>query len=395
MEITHKIKMDLSQQSIPPRIGVVQGDAFTRRLTIALFADKRPWKVPADASVIVRYRKPNGTSGAYDTLPDGKKAVSVSGNCVSILVAPEVLSQTGNISLMVTILSGTRQLSTFAVELAVQAMYASDQAPESTAWIAAFLPAPEESAVGQYLAVKTVDEHGRVLSLKAVDAPTGNPEEIRAAVAEYLADFDFSTGTGAISVTHEWNGTVLTVTSASGTSSADLKGETGEKGDTGAAGISPHIGSNGNWWIGDTDTGVAAGGSGSSVTVDSAFSETSENPLQNKIITQTMQAFTDMIADEILPGLLPRVSVDDNGKIPRVVNGAWAAVDADVSSVTIDPTLSNAGQAADAKAVGDLFAQAMEQVNGSFQTLVATIPTGEQINALIDTKLGVIENGTY
>lgn len=63
------------------------------------------------------------------------------------------------------------------------------------------------------------------------------------------------TGTGkdGVSVTHKWNGTVLSVTSASGTSSADLKGDDG---------ITPHIGSNGNWWIGNTDTGVSAGGSG-------------------------------------------------------------------------------------------------------------------------------------
>lgn len=34
-------------------------------------------------------------------------------------------------------------------------------------------------------------------------------------------------GKDGISATHSWNGTVLTVTSASGTSSADLKGEPG------------------------------------------------------------------------------------------------------------------------------------------------------------------------
>ncbi len=41
------------------------------------------------------------------------------------------------------------------------------------------------------------------------------------------------------------------------------KGETGDKGDkgdTGADGLTPHIGTNGNWWIGDKDTGVAAKG---------------------------------------------------------------------------------------------------------------------------------------
>lgn len=44
-------------------------------------------------------------------------------------------------------------------------------------------------------------------------------------------------GKDGISATHRWNGTVLTVTSASGTSSADLKGEKGDKGDQGQQGI--------------------------------------------------------------------------------------------------------------------------------------------------------------
>ena len=43
-------------------------------------------------------------------------------------------------------------------------------------------------------------------------------------------------GADGVSATHSWNGTVLNITSASGTSSADLKGE---KGDTGADGYTP------------------------------------------------------------------------------------------------------------------------------------------------------------
>ena len=44
---------------------------------------------------------------------------------------------------------------------------------------------------------------------------------------------DSSGAVEVIGMSHEWNGTVLTVTSASGTSSADLKGERGFKGDPG------------------------------------------------------------------------------------------------------------------------------------------------------------------
>ena len=47
---------------------------------------------------------------------------------------------------------------------------------------------------------------------------------------------DGADGKDGISATHQWNGTVLTVTSASGTSSADLKGDKGEQGDIGAVG---------------------------------------------------------------------------------------------------------------------------------------------------------------
>ena len=43
-------------------------------------------------------------------------------------------------------------------------------------------------------------------------------------------------GAPGVSCTHSWEGTVLTVTSASGTSSADLKGPQGEKGDIGETG---------------------------------------------------------------------------------------------------------------------------------------------------------------
>ena len=49
-------------------------------------------------------------------------------------------------------------------------------------------------------------------------------------------------GADGVSVTHAWNGTALVVTSASGTSSAELKGE---KGDTGAQGIQGEKGETG------------------------------------------------------------------------------------------------------------------------------------------------------
>lgn len=54
---------------------------------------------------------------------------------------------------------------------------------------------------------------------------------------------DGKDGSNGVSATHSWSGTTLTVTSASGTSSANLKGEKGDsiKGDPGTDGVSPTV----------------------------------------------------------------------------------------------------------------------------------------------------------
>lgn len=57
---------------------------------------------------------------------------------------------------------------------------------------------------------------------------------------------DGAPGKDGISATHSWNGTVLTITSASGTSSADLKGDKGDKGEPGEQGIPGTAGSDAN-----------------------------------------------------------------------------------------------------------------------------------------------------
>ena len=58
---------------------------------------------------------------------------------------------------------------------------------------------------------------------KAEQALNNRIEEVNKAIEEVQP------GKDGISATHSWNGTVLTITSASGTSSADLKGEKGDK----------------------------------------------------------------------------------------------------------------------------------------------------------------------
>lgn len=62
--------------------------------------------------------------------------------------------------------------------------------------------------------------------------------DLDAALAQAKASGEFD-GEDGVSVTHIWNGTTLTVVSASGTSSANLKGDKGDQGVQGPKGDSP------------------------------------------------------------------------------------------------------------------------------------------------------------
>lgn len=68
----------------------------------------------------------------------------------------------------------------------------------------------------------------------AADAPV--VKTVNGAAPDGSGNVVVPNGADGVSATHKWNGTVLTITSASGTSSADLKGDTGAKGDKGDPG---------------------------------------------------------------------------------------------------------------------------------------------------------------
>ena len=86
--------------------------------------------------------------------------------------------------------------------------------------------------------------------LNAQVAPAVNEKlpaaELPTAIDAALAQAKASGAFDGVSVTHEWNGTALKVTSASGTSSADLRGAKGDKGDTGAKGDKGDTGAKGD-----------------------------------------------------------------------------------------------------------------------------------------------------
>lgn len=81
-------------------------------------------------------------------------------------------------------------------------------------------------------------------------------------------------------------------------------------------------------------------GEGASITVDDEISETSENPVQNKVIFTTLRDLYVQVGKQ----LLPAVTAEDNGKVLQVANGVWKSVSVADSAVKtyIDEYISSA-----------------------------------------------------
>ena len=100
----------------------------------------------------------------------------------------------------------------------------------------------------QYFGFTCVDKDGAVVQVTinyaggvtvSIKQPEGTVKSVNGILPDKQGNVEVATGTpgkDGVSVTHQWNGTVLEVTSASGTSSVDLKGEKGNPGATGPKG---------------------------------------------------------------------------------------------------------------------------------------------------------------
>lgn len=174
MMITHKICMDLVRRGGIPRVYVVQGDALTRAVEITLRCQGALWEIPGEPGVLIRYRRPDGVTGEYDTLVGGTPAGTANGAAVTIILAREVLAVPGDVVLVVTLLDGSRELSTFEFLISVAPNLSRNILgnPEAVS-VSGMIPAPEAAQAGQILVIDEVDEYGLIQSTKAVDALPG------------------------------------------------------------------------------------------------------------------------------------------------------------------------------------------------------------------------------
>ena len=105
MNIKHSIGLNLSADAIPGRLHMVQGDANSRTIVATLWDGAQLYSIPAGAAVMVRFRKPDGTGGLYDTSESGQK-VSYTGSIVTAPVATQMLTVAGDVFAEIDIFGG-------------------------------------------------------------------------------------------------------------------------------------------------------------------------------------------------------------------------------------------------------------------------------------------------
>ena len=198
MDITHKLMMDLETKEPTRWLEIPLGDVNTRKIRFLLTENQQPWNVPEGAVILIRYRKPDGTEGEYDTLPDGTAAWEAKDNTLTITLAPQVLTAAGPVMLYASIRLDEKVLNTFAVEIRVRGADDGSAAEridrsEDYFYMTRVMPGPDSADVDQFLCVAAVDSLGRVTRVKAVDAVAGKDGHTPVKGTDYWTEEDQQT----------------------------------------------------------------------------------------------------------------------------------------------------------------------------------------------------------
>jgi len=201
MIVKHKLQLDLIKRDVPQRIQTVQDDRYSRVLEIRLLADGMEYLPPENSTVLVRYQKPDGTGGAYDTLPDGSSAWSIDGGVLTVALAPQVCTAPGTAELAVSLLWETAEISTFTLLVDVMAAPGGKASSREYVNIQAFMPQPGNLTAGQYLMVKEVDAYGNAT---AIGCGAGGAASVEILGAERL-DWSAAPYAKAAAGSTDWN----------------------------------------------------------------------------------------------------------------------------------------------------------------------------------------------
>lgn len=291
MQITQSIDLNLSIDGIPPQLHMPQGDGG-RIISASLWDGATIYPPPDGTMCMLRFRKPDGTGGLYDTAEDGTK-INLANNVATIPVALQVLAVGGPVRCQVELyapaaegeLLSANRLATFAFVLFV----APSVYPDA------------EIISGDYINI--VSEALKAALDEVVDGLNEHQPRINAdgkwelwdvtqgayVATEYTAIgkdgvrgrgwYQHNVGTSLVQavvwdgslIAPKWgkgdwlynpdNGNVGLCTSRTDNADGSGRADINYKGTLkGTDGITPTIGANGNWYLGETDTGLPSRG---------------------------------------------------------------------------------------------------------------------------------------
>ena len=124
LTVKQAVQLSMTLNGVPPTLHMVQGDTNSRAISASLWAGAEPYNVPAGASVMLRFRKPDGTGGMYSET-ETQQSITWAENSVTIPVAAQVLTAEGAVLAQVDVYAGesdssAERLASFAFVILVQ-----------------------------------------------------------------------------------------------------------------------------------------------------------------------------------------------------------------------------------------------------------------------------------
>ena len=132
MEQLTKLTLDFQRPNYAVTMYAVQNDRLTRTIEVTLVNGATAWTPPTGALGTVRYMKPDGTAGFYDTVEDQSTAVTWTGNVATVKIAEQMLTAAGVVLAQINFYTANAEkLTTFAFRLVVEQSPVDDETLES------------------------------------------------------------------------------------------------------------------------------------------------------------------------------------------------------------------------------------------------------------------------
>ena len=236
--IEYKITLDCRRAESQVIITAKQGEASGRKITFSLNEGRLPYKVPSGVTAVFRAKKPSGAV-LYNTC-----TVTPDGN-VEYIITTQTVAEVGKLPCELQLSQDSKVIFSPNFTLLVYKNLSVDSEVESSDEFTALQAAISraESLTDGTTFTPTVSEDG-VLSWTN-DGGKANPESVNVKGPQGPQGP---------------KGDAFTYADFTGEQLAALKGDTGATGARGSDGITPHIGDNGNWYLGSTDTGKPSRG---------------------------------------------------------------------------------------------------------------------------------------